>query len=278
LILEEVLLTNGVEVTDEMLKFIDSVGMRMMISLDGDRIAHNQTRSLPNGDGTHSSVVNTIYRSVAFGVRPSISITITTMNLDGLAGAVELALKNDLPFNLNFYRECQKEDQRESRSPPPINRPTSEQIVEALQQVLSVIARYPLYELPLSNILDRTRLDPPHRSTCSAGQDYLVVGVEGEIAGCQMLLVEPWTTLDVRDPLAIIRTRGKQIFSSSYRSSECNSCIWFTACNGGCPLLRDSSFQREYCTVYRQILPSLVQLEAKRLLAVSRRLDETAQE
>jgi uncharacterized protein len=44
-------------------------------------------------------------RLAAHNFTPSISITISRRNLDGLADVVAYVLKRDLPFKLNFYRE-----------------------------------------------------------------------------------------------------------------------------------------------------------------------------
>ncbi len=90
--LKEVLLTNGVDLSDTTLGLVARAGMRLVISLDGGPAAHSQTRSRPDGSQTYDSVVSTIDRALAHGLRVDISITLTALNLDGVPDAVAFAL------------------------------------------------------------------------------------------------------------------------------------------------------------------------------------------
>lgn len=266
LMLEEVLLTNGVGVTDAMLNLISRAGMRLMVSLDGGPETHDRLRARPNGGSTYAAVTDTVERAVERGLRPNISITVTSLNLDGAGEAVTFALERALPFNVNFYRECIPPSSKDRAVRGPLS-PSPAQLLGTMQGILAIVQAYPTYPLPLTGILDRTRLDIPHSHACSAGQDYLVVGTAGQVSACQMLLEEPWTTLDAEDPLCVVRRRGEDLFRSVDDDAECGACPWRTACSGGCPLLRKSVLHSDYCQVYRALFPELVQLEAKRLIA-----------
>jgi uncharacterized protein len=262
--LEEVLLTNGVGVTDAMLDFISRAGMRLMVSLDGGPGTHDLLRARPDGGSTYAAVTGTLERAVERGLRPNISITVTSLNLDGAGEAVALALERGLPFNVNFYRECAPGGEQKARGPLS---PSPAQLLEAMQRIVTLIQAHPTYPLPLTAVLDRTRLDIPHSHTCSAGRDYLVVGTAGQVSACQMMMEEPWTTLADADPLCAVRRRGEELFKAADDDPECTACTWRTACSGGCPLLRKSVLHGDYCQVYRALFPELVQLEAKRLIA-----------
>jgi uncharacterized protein len=264
LALEEVILTNGVGVTDEMLDCLAREGMRLMVSLDGGPEAHDRVRGKRGGASTYASVSGTVERAIERGLRPSISITLTELSLDGVGEAVAFALQRQLPFNLNFYRECSSTGLGAGTSPLT---PRPERLLETMKGVFELIGRYPAYPLALGAILDRTRLDVPHHHTCSAGRDYLVVDSQGRVSACQMLMDVPWTDLEEEDPLDTIRRRGMDLFTPVEDQGECGQCPWRMACSGGCPLMRGSALHDDYCRVYRTLLPELVRLEAKRLVA-----------
>ncbi|RPI49401.1 MAG: SPASM domain-containing protein, partial [Chloroflexi bacterium] len=112
------------------------------------------------------------------------------------------------------------------------------------------------------------RLDLPHDAPCSAGSDYLVVNVQGGVAGCQMLLGSPWASIDHEDPLGAVRQQGRLLFRPPGEESNCARCTWRRACGGGCPLLRGSDLHDQYCGVYRALFPELLRLEGERLVAM----------
>jgi sulfatase maturation enzyme AslB (radical SAM superfamily) len=82
-----------------------------------------------------------------------------------------------------------------------------------------------------------------------------------------MLLEDPWASLADADPLDAIRRSGKSVFAAPTEDSECQACQWRTACAGGCPLMRGTPNNAHYCQVYQILLPELVRLEARRLIA-----------
>jgi uncharacterized protein len=270
LALEEVLLTNGVGMTDAMLDWIVEAGMRLMVSLDGGPPTHDRVRGRRDGQSTYGAVVDTVDRALAGGLRPNISITLTALNLEGAEEAVAFALERDLPFNLNFYRECTPAGSPGPGDGPGAGSPLvpeAAQLVAAMLRIFDLIRAYPRFSLPLSNILDRTRLDIPHSHPCSAGRDYLTVDTHGRVAACQMLLEEPCSHLSEADPLAAIRRQGQERFPPVDGLDSCRACPWRTACSGGCPLLRDTVLHDRYCQVYRTLFPELIKLEGYRLLA-----------
>lgn len=264
--LEEMLLTNGVDLPDTALSLIARAGMRLVISLDGGPAHHGETRNRPDGSQTYDSVVSTVDRALAHGLRVDISITLTALNLDGVPDAAAFALSRNLPFSLNFYRDCHT-GQKMARAVLSHLQPDPDRLIKVVSQVLALVDQHPSYPLPLTGILDRARLDAPHHYPCSAGRDYLAIDPRGRVAACQMLLEEPWTDLEDTDPLDTIRRHGEGTFKSVLDRPDCRYCQWQMACSGGCPLLRQTPLHRSYCRVYRALLPELVRLEGKRLIA-----------
>ncbi len=55
--------------------------------------AHDRVRGKRDGGSTHASVVSTVERARERGLRPSISITLTELSLDGAGEAVAFALE-----------------------------------------------------------------------------------------------------------------------------------------------------------------------------------------
>jgi uncharacterized protein len=259
--LEAVALTNGVSVSEEMLDFFSSHGIRVSVSLDGGPEAHNSVRRMPEGEGTYAWVTEMIDRAIAKGIQLYISITATALNLGGLEGAVRFALERNLPFNLNFYRAF-SEDATAS-----LLAPREADLVAAVEQVLEVIEGYiRSYSHPLTAILDRSRFDVPHQWACSGGRHYLAVDHHGRVAPCQMLLDQPWSHLDASQPLETIQMRGASLFVSVDEVPECRDCLWRYSCAGGCALIRGTELHERYCRAYRAIYPQLVRLEGRRLL------------
>ncbi|RPI48227.1 MAG: radical SAM protein, partial [Chloroflexi bacterium] len=145
--LEEVVLTNGAGVPDEILDAIAVAGINLMVSLDGGPAAHDRLRARCGGDGTFGAVVSTIDRALARGLLPDVSITLTSLNLDGVGGAARVALERNLPFNLNFYRECAPAG-RPGRREAETLAPPSGRLVPAILDIFDLIAQFPAYSQP----------------------------------------------------------------------------------------------------------------------------------
>lgn len=262
LALEGVILSNGIGVTDAMLDQMSRAGMQLMVSLDGGPSAHDRVRAGLDGRSTHAAVVDAVERALVRGLHPNLSITLTSLTLDGAAEAVVFALERGLPFNLNFYRE---RDAGAAQAPPLV--PELDPLVETVLEIFELVRMWPGYPLPLTGILDRARLDIPHDHPCSAGRDYLAIGVGGQVSACQMLLEEPWADLRDGDPLDSVRQRGRTLFEPLAERSACRECQWRASCGGGCPLLQETELHDLYCQAYQFLLPELVRLEAGRLIA-----------
>jgi uncharacterized protein len=76
------------------------------------------------------------------------------------------------------------------------------------------------------------------------------------------------------DPVEVIQKTSigtKNI--SVYEKLECANCEWKLWCSGGCPVLvkqikGDYLEKSPYCEIYKEIIPALLRLEARSLLAV----------
>ncbi|MCX7838316.1 MAG: SPASM domain-containing protein [Anaerolineae bacterium] len=254
--LREVILSNGVALTDAMLDAIRDARIRLMLSLDGIGATNDAQRASADGRGSYARIVHTIDRALARGITPHLSITVTARNANHLAETVAFALERELPFNLNFVRGS------------GVSNAT---LIRGVRAALAVIENN-LPKHSLLGVLDLARLDQPHAYTCGVGHSYVVIDHRGRIARCHTNLAR--TVGDVRhdDPLLAIQSaRGDFENVSVEQKDGCRECTWRYWCAGGCPLLSlkttgQSNAPSPYCEAYKALYPELVRLEGLRLL------------
>jgi len=264
--LREMVLSNGVALTNPMLDFIRDAGMRLMISLDDLGPTHDSQRVFPNGRGSSNLVARGVDRALARGVKPYLSITVTRHNANRVAAAVAFALERDLLFNLNFYRDNDHVARREDL------------LAEDAQLIAGVRAAFKIIEgcLPrqslLATLVDRANFGSPHDRPCGAGHNYLVIDQRGRIARCQMEIERTVTDVMADDPLGVIRAGQIEFRNLSVDAKEgCRECLWRYGCAGGCPLMTHrvtgrGDVKSPYCNVYRALYPDVLRLEGLRLL------------
>ena len=264
--LREVVLSNGVALTNQMLDFIRDTGMRLSISLDGLGPAHDAQRIFANGRGTSKLVALSVDRALDRGVKPYLSITLTKHNAEEVAAAVAFALDRGLLFNLNFYR-----DNNYAASHEDLVAEDDQLIVGARAAFKVIEERLPRYSL-IGALVDRASFSSPHDRPCGAGHNYLVIDHNGRVAGCQMEIERTVTDVMSDDPLQIIRESQIGFRNVSVDEKEgCRGCEWRYWCAGGCPLLTyrvtgRSDVKSPYCNVYRTLYPDVLRLEGLRML------------
>jgi uncharacterized protein len=266
LMLDGVVLTNGTLLTPEIVDGILSLGLRLMISLDGIGEYHDCQRPFPGREGSFETVSRAVDLALSRGLVPDISITISGRSADGLPGTMEWVLERDLPFSLNFYRESDRSASN-----------TDLQLEE--QQVINgMLAAYQVIEsnLPdcslLASLIDRANLAVPHLRPCHVGCSYLVFDCQGYVAKCQMDIGRTITHSSDPDPLRTLRESDVGIHNLSVgEKSECRDCEWRYWCAGGCPLQAFRKTERydaksPNCHIYRALYPQVLRLEGLRLL------------
>jgi uncharacterized protein len=256
--LQEVLLSNGVALTQEMLDWLHAEDVRLSISLDGLGASHDLQRPSLSGGESCQHAVRAVDNALARGVRPYISVTVTAYNVDALPMVVAFALERDLSFNLNFVRPLPG---------GPHLSPSPERLISGLRAALAVIeGRLPRRRL-VDGLLDRCSLAGPHTAACGAGCSYLVVDPQGRVAWCHMEMGRVVSSVWEEDPLQAVVAAGEDLHTAQ-TDLECNRCLWRYVCAGGCPLVahRMGGGRSPYCEVYRAVLPDLLRLEALRLL------------
>ncbi|MDY6876877.1 MAG: radical SAM protein [Chloroflexota bacterium] len=264
--LDGVIISNGVNITWEMVETMQALGLRLTVSLDGLQTYHDCQRHFADGTGSFQSVSRTIDHLLEVGLTPAISITVTDRNLPGLPALVQWVLGRDLPFSLNFYRET---DLSASQRDLHLD---EQRMIETMRAVFQVIkANLPRRNL-LASLVDRANLACPHSRTCSVGTNYLVIDTRGRIAKCQMDIGHTVTDVYADDPLADIQADQTGIQSLPVdEKEECRECEWRYWCGGGCPLEAHRTTGRwdvksPHCNIYKALFPEVLRLEGLRLL------------
>lgn len=265
--LRELLLSNGVRLTDNMLCYLRAEAIRLMISLDGVGELHDRQRSTVRGGATFDAVADAIDRCLLYDLRPDLSITVTAQNAGGLAHVVEFALDRSLRFNLNFVRNS-------DGATPADHRADDEKLIDGVRAALRVIQRrLPPYRL-IDGLLDRSTFHTAHEYACGAGRNYLAIGPDGCVARCHTELSAAVSHVDEPDVLTAIRDADIPGALRAVAASEregCSTCRWRHWCGGGCPLLANQASgawnQRSpYCSVYQALYPEVLRTEGMRLL------------
>jgi uncharacterized protein len=267
--LEGVVLSNGVALTNRMIAGLRTHGLRLMISLDGVGAYHDAQRPFVNGRGSFVQVERALDRLAAHELIPSISITVSSRNLEGLPEVVGYVLRRRLPFTLNFYRE---NDCAASFADLSYR---DEQVIDAMQRAFAVIAAdLPPYSL-LGSLVDLARLNTPHERTCGVGHSYMVIDQHGGVAKCHMEIERTVADISAADPLRMIREDQIGLRNPSVDEKQgCRDCTWRYWCAGGCPALTYRVTGRfdvksPNCRIYKALFPGALRLEGLRLLKYS---------
>jgi uncharacterized protein len=265
--LHELLLSNGVHLTDAAIQYLRDECIDVMISLDGVGVVHDRQRPTVHGKETFAAVASTIDRCLAHGVAPDLSITVTAQNVSELAQVVEFALDRNLRFNLNFVRTHD--------AVAAAVRPTEDAaLIDGVRAALGVIQhRLPPYRL-IDGLLDRSTFNTAHEYACGAGRNYLAFAPDGQVARCHTQLHAPVAGVDDPRLLTAVRsatTPGALQSVATTQREGCPTCHWRAWCGGGCPLLAHQTTgawdQRSpYCSVYQALYPEVLRTEGLRIL------------
>lgn len=264
--LDEIVLSNGTLLTQEIAATLKLLGISLMISLDGYGDYHNRHRPYAGGRGSFKDVSEAVEIALANDLILNISVTVSSRTIDGLPEITEWILKRELPFTLNFYRENELSASQEDL------RLDEQKIIDGMLAAFKVIEENLPRRPFLDGIIDRANLSVSHTHTCGVGQSYLVFDQNGQVAKCQMHIRKPITDVHVADPLAIIRADQIGIQNISVEEKDgCKTCEWKHWCAGGCPLATYRATGRydiksPNCNIYRTLFPEALRLEGLRLL------------
>ncbi|HKX33171.1 MAG TPA: radical SAM protein [Blastocatellia bacterium] len=266
--LQEVLLTNGVSISAELADWLAASQVKMMVSLDGIGEKNDVQRPFRDGRPSFSRIEKTIDQVLLpRGIRPDISVTITTLNADGIADVMRWILARELPFSLNFYRE-----NLQSRSRTELQL-EEQAIIEGMRAAYKVIEEVMPTRPFFNGLLDRVQ-GQAHTHTCGVGSGYVVISHEGKLAQCQMHLDHARVNIEDTESLLPIVASGPIKNISVEEKEGCRDCSFKYLCTGGCPIETFRATGRwdvksPNCNIYKTLLPEAIRLEGLRILKVA---------
>lgn len=262
-----VLLSNGVSINDELLKNIAEKKVEVMISLDGIGKWNDSQRIFADGTGSFVFIEKTLKKLQRHEIDPTISITVSEKNADGIEAIFTYLLKRKLyKIGLSFYREnpCSKNTMQ--------NNLNIEKLITGMKKGYKVFEKFlPNYNFS-SSLLDLVSFHAPHQYTCEAGRNYFAVDTKGKIYKCQMDFENPVTDIYADNVLNDVRKSKAGLRNIPVDEKlECSSCKFKYWCTGGCPLLayrtNNSNFGKSpYCKLYKTLIPEIIRLEGLRIL------------
>lgn len=261
-----VILTNGIGISHHMIESIHERGLRLSISLDGIGQYHDAQRKFQNGSGSFKLVERSLARLRQYDFKPSITITVSQRNAEGLPQVVEYLLEQGFPFTINFFRE------NEYSAPFEDLLYQDEKMIDAMRAAfIKIENNFPPFSI-LGTITDRARLDTPHLQPCGVGHSYMVIDQNGNVAKCHMEIKRTVTDISVADPLKVLQLDTIGIQNHSVEEKEgCRDCDWRYYCAGGCPALTYRVTGRydvksPNCRIYKALFQDVLRLEGMRLL------------
>jgi uncharacterized protein len=260
------LLSNGVALSADLVTALKSEDIRVMVSLDGVGRSHDVQRPFIHGGGSFHLVERTIARLSEQGHPPHLSITITNRNASGLADAVRYALRHQLTFSFNFFR-----DNDCAAGFADLKYEEQAMTVAVLDAFAVIEEHLPVWSV-LGAVLDRGQLVSPRQRSCGVGHDYVVIDQRGGVAKCHMEIERTIGDVFGGDILDLVRQDGTGVRNLLVDDKEgCRDCTWRYWCSGGCSVATFRATGRydvksPNCNIYKAIYPAALRLEGLRLL------------
>lgn len=263
--IDNVIISNGVLLSENICKILKKKKLRLAISIDGLGKYHNYTRIFKNGLGSFNFVEKGIKNVLKYQIPFNVIVTISSKNIDNIPELTKYLLKNKIPFNFNFFREN-----------PNIHETfegNDKKLVKQLKKTYKIISdNLPSYSI-INGLLDRVTFLRPHLNVCGMGQNYIVVRHDGKLISCQMTQNKIIGSINDED-LIVTMLKGNFIRPKGLTVENkipCKDCQWKYVCCGGCPLLTKNQKGRyntnsPYCFVYKELIPEVLKIEARRLI------------
>ncbi|MBV9229087.1 MAG: radical SAM protein [Chloroflexi bacterium] len=260
------IMSNGVVLPQRYIEQLKARHIGVMISLDGLGAYHDSQRPFISGKGSFTYVDRTITRLLASGLVPSINVTVSRRNLDGLPDLTRYILEHNLPFRFSYYRdnECSTHirDLQFAET----------QMIEGMHRAFAVIEQHlPRWRF-IDSLIDKASMYGMHQHTCGVGRSYMVIDQHGQVAKCHANIQQVVTTIDEGDPLQAVRDDRNGVQAIAVDDKQgCRSCEWRYWCTGGCPMLTyritgRNDVRSPNCNIYKALFPAALRLEALRLL------------
>ncbi len=269
-----VLITNGTLLDESWIEFIKLNNVHISISLDGVEKWHNKTRFFSDGSGTFESVWKAIQLCKASGLDPSILVTITEANVEGVPELTRLLIESDLGSRYGVYRDTSTNDGY-TGYPSFISK-----LTDALNQSYDYYAgAIKNNGVSFKNQLADIRIDRyRHLRCCSAGRSGISINYDGKVYLCQSEMADEQKSIgSVQNSDTFLEMLDKQKIMPYLRNrnvsnyEQCSSCQWSLTCGGGCPMVNYNTYgtfatASPYCELFKKFIPRLIDLRALSLI------------
>lgn len=261
------LLTNGTQIDDRVIAFLNRPNSSISISLDGCGDAHDLNRRTKGGTPTWHRIVKNMDRLQNNDISPFIMTTITNGTRQGLPELIRWVFSRGLQMRISVVRElgCGPDDDCQA---------FAETMGHSFNDAFALLeAEQILFDPRLDLQICELRFDQPTLwVACGIGSNHLVVRPDGTLVRCPMT-VDTLGHPAGEDLLAACRGTFPFKPSDSREGTDgagCLSCRWFPVCAGGCPVnnekTRGHPFARSpLCTFYQMVIPRYLDLFGRKL-------------
>lgn len=243
------IISNLTVLTNEMISFIKENQVEISVSLDGLSGFNDKNRIYTNGKGSFEIVKKHLDLLKSHGVQPSIMITATSDNKDGIPELIEYLVINDFTFRI---ADAKGGDIKPHEFDAVI-RTSSSVIAKAIDSGFPVSSRVVFSDL---------RTLSPQSTPCSMGRNAAAIYLDGSVYFCHTEFEKGKAIghLQEEEDLITIIHRGKQ---KHYGLSEdCQTCEYRLVCAGGCPLYRENG-KSPMCASYKNVIAQVYKLYGK---------------
>ena len=254
--------TNGTLITPKVAKYLVQNHISVGVSIDGIEQYHDKNRIRIDGTGSYHDSMRGIDNLIAEGMKPSVMVTVTPENLEGLPELTRLMIEKKIFFRFSFERDTQ--------SGKPAILKHSQHCIEILQECFDIMKNALLSgKLGWRFQFGDVTFGRPCRRACAAGKNFFAIGQDGSIGSCSLGLECPKSNIsDIHDVIPEICNIFSDISSTSACDVlECSQCTWKHSCAGACPLQTYATYKTflhvsPYCTLYKACLPDVIRIYA----------------
>ena len=231
------LTTNAVLLTDEIIDFLNSEGIDVILSLDGRPQVHDCMRSFKNGKGSYEVVVKNIKKILqARGRRQNDFIrgTYTRFNLDFCSEIRHFLEQGFDSLSLEPVVCGEKENYALREEDLPVLEREYDRLVELFLEQKEKGNPFRFYHFLLD--LQEGPCLYKRLSGCGAGTEYLAVAADGGLYPChQFAGIDDFYMGNLMDePLVLKREIGDNIAGAARDREDCQSCWARYLCGRGC--------------------------------------------
>lgn len=280
-------LTNGTNVNDRFLKFVERAKLAVSISVDGYGNYHDLYRVFRVSEQTKRRLtvlnnkehhpkgswdiinknIETLRRN---GVTPYINAMVGPKTSKGLPELAKWMFGNGMIGTIHVVRNLDDSwEQGEHRKAQYGD--YCAQLEQDFERMFKELENE-RYQFDLPRWMEIAELyfdDPAPDICCGIGTDHIVIKHDGTLASCPMTVHEE-TVIPTED----LFVSAKETFHASpddRGSEECLKCQWFKVCASGCPVanqrIRGHAFtQSPLCSFWKYVIPRYVVFYGTKLL------------